>query len=100
MVEAPGYPVVDAVEGTATLPSRDGFQVVDAVDDPDKLLRLHQVEGDGTVHLLALGDDALGYVPYDRGLYRAGVGPVDVDFVPQSSRSGPGSGTGRSPRPG
>ena len=56
----------------------DRLQVVNSLDDPDELLRLHQVEGDGPVHALPRWDDALGDVPEHRGLDEAGLDAVLV----------------------
>ena len=58
--------------------SDDRLQIVNSLDHPDELLRLHQVEGDGPVHALPLWDDALGDVPEHRGLDEAGLDAVPV----------------------
>ena len=60
------------------LPTDHRLQVVNSLDYPDELLRLHQVEGDGSVHALLLWDDALGDVPDHRGLHEAGLDAVLV----------------------
>ena len=60
------------------LPPDHRVQVVNSLDYPDELLRLHQVEGDGPVHPLPLGDDALGDVPDHRGLHEAALDAVPV----------------------
>ena len=68
VVEAPGDPDAEALGGAAALPAHDRLQIVNSLDHPYELLRLHQVEGDVAAHLLSLGDDALGDVPEHRGL--------------------------------
>ena len=60
VIEAPGHPDAEAVGRAAALPAHDRLQIVNSLDHPDELLRLHQVEGDGSVHALPLGDDAPG----------------------------------------
>ena len=63
--EGPG-PVVDSrchpdtqpVGAASPFLPDDGFQVVDALHNPDQGLRFHQVEGDSSGDVLPLGDDA------------------------------------------
>ena len=55
VVEAPGDPDAQALGGAAALPAHDRLQVVNSLDHPYDLLRLHQVEGDVAAHLLSLG---------------------------------------------
>ena len=67
--------------GAAAFPAHHRLQVVNSLGHPDELLRLHQVEGDGSVHELPLWDDALGDVPEHRGLHEAGLDAVLVQVV-------------------
>ena len=78
VVEAPRYTDAEPVGGALALPADHRFEVVDVLDDPDELLGLHQVEGDGAGDVLALGRDALGHVPCDGGLDQAGLDAVPV----------------------
>ena len=78
VVQAPGHPDAEALGGAAPLPAHDRLQIVNSLDHPDELLRLHQVEGDGPVHALPLWDDALGDVPEHRGLDQSGLDAVLV----------------------
>ena len=74
--------------GAAALPAHDRLQVVNSLDHPYELLRLHQVEGEGSVHALPLWDDALGDVPEHRGLDEAGLDAVPVQgLLGQGERS-------------
>ena len=81
MVEAALRLDTDAVGRAASLLAHHGLYVVNALDHPDELLGLHQVEGHGAAHPLALGDDAPGYVPDHRRLYEAGLDAVPVQVV-------------------
>ena len=78
VVQAPGHPDAEALGRAAALPPDHRLQVVNSLDHPDELLRLHQVEGDGPVHALPLWDDALDDVPEHRGLHEAGLDAVLV----------------------
>ena len=81
VVEAPGDPDAEVLGGAAALPAHDCLQVVNSLDHPYELLRLHQVEGDGSIHALSLWDDALGDVPDHRGLHEAGMDAVLVQSL-------------------
>ena len=81
VVQAPGDPDAEAVGCAAVLPLDHRLQVVNSLDHPYELLRLHQVEGDGSVHALPLWDDALGDVPDHRGLDEAGQDAVSVHVL-------------------
>ena len=56
IVEAPGDADADPVGGALALPSRERIQVGYAVDDPDELLGLQEVEWAGAVDVLAVGN--------------------------------------------
>ena len=75
------HPDAEAVGRAAALPAHDRLQIVNSLDHPDELLRLHQVEGDGSVHALPLGDDALGDVPEHHGLHEVGLDAVLVKVL-------------------
>ena len=79
VVDAPGNPDAQSVGSAPAFPAYDGLQVVDVLEYPYKLLRLHQVERDGAGDVLALGHDALG----DRGLDQAGLVQVDCEPIHQ-----------------
>ncbi len=81
VIESLRHTDADSLGQSPALPSGDGFQVVHALDDPDKPLGLHQVEGDSALDVLALGDDAHGDVPYNRGLHDGRVCAVLVDAL-------------------
>ena len=81
VVQAPGDPDDEALGRAAALPADHRLQVVNSLDRPDELLRLHQVEGDGSVHALPLWDDALRDVPERRGLDEAGMDAVPVQVL-------------------
>ena len=84
VIDAPGHPDAYSVGGALAFPVHHRLQVVHVPDDPDELLRLHEVEGDGAGDVLALGDDALGDVPDDRGLYETGLDAVPVQVLLES----------------
>ena len=63
------------------LPPDHHLQVVNFLDYPDELLRLHQVEWDGAARQLPLGDNPLGDIPDNRGLDQAGLGSVPVQAL-------------------
>ena len=81
VLETPGDPDAEAAGRAATLPPDHGLQVVNSLDYPDELFRLHQVEGDVAARQLPLGDDALGGVPDHRGLHQTGLGAVLVQVL-------------------
>ena len=81
VVDAPCHPDAEPVGTPAALPAGHDLQVVDPVHDPDKLLGLHEVEGDPAGDVLPLGDDAGGHVPYDRGLDQRGLDAVPVELL-------------------
>ena len=71
VVDSAGDPDAQSMGGAAAFPPHDGLQVVDVLEDPYKLLGLHQVERDGAGNGLALGHYALGDIPDDCGLDQA-----------------------------
>ncbi len=73
--------------GAAALPAHDSLQVIDVLDDPYELLGLHEVEGDSAGDVLALGDDAHGYVADHRRLDDGGVRAVQVDVLGSQSEA-------------
>ena len=75
VVDSAGDPDAQSMGGATALPAHDSLQVVDVLEDPYKLLRLHQVEGNSAGDGLALGYDALGDIQDNRSLDQAGSGP-------------------------